>query len=540
MQAGGGPKRQRVHGGPEVEGMSLVNVDPPENAEAEVLMECIPGHLERLLEQYTSLSGEAVEHRAFADRSEVNEFVGQIQKGEARPVGMITFPYPRKAQERKVERAYWYELVGELSMRFVTVHAHFEGSWDTFRRQKAQGVADNDNSALKYITQINVRHAHSALLKQFHRRRMDPDDKERYHPAMYEEEEFFSEQHPWRMPVFAEDYGFAISTGRWDWRADADAQAGGFAIAGVRQQLAPLLAAFHGHPFEAVRYNALSSGAASDGSGGGGSGSGGGGGAAGGIAAASANIQPASSPVNAISLWRRGVIAIGRVQSQPHASQLLGTGFLVDGPLGLIATCAHNVLSAWFEGDSNTLDPGGSGVAIGVAGSGDVPTWCGVADVVRYSPPDSGYPYIPPAHWAFAKQPPGLMPERLDLAILRLRAPCTIENLPVAAPARALSLGRSAKVIEGDPLVMLGYGQVGGSGGSAEGTSTTTRGVASGTFYTTASGGAHSSELSTMFAHTDSSPRAFEQTGSRLILSFSAGTVVGQSLPTLARWQVGQ
>ena len=433
---------------------------------------------------------DTVEHRAFANSDEFDHFLSQLERGEAKAIGMFTFPYPRRGNERKVERAFWFERKGEVSMRFVTIHAHFFGDWNEFRRHSSG--SDAFNPALRWITQLNVRHAHSTLLRQYHPNRLNPDDK-RYKPSMYPEEDYLSQFHqPWQQPVFQEDYGLPLHGARgeppWEWRQDLKLQAlnapttdsdGFHAVAPRRRRhsvLARYLVLFEDHRFEAVTYNALPS-----------AGESGGGGPSGG--------GPSAPPGQAgpIELWQRGVVAIGRMRQPypPHVPTLVGTGFIVDGPLGLIATCAHNLLGAWFDGDAHTADPSDSGLAIGVAGSGAVPSWCGVADVVRYCPPDQAYPHDPPAHWSFAHQPPRLMAERLDLAILRLREPCTIDTLSLSTPARALSLGESAKVDVGDPLVMMGFGQTRRDSGfdTGEATSTMTRGVASGTFYTVATGG---------------------------------------------------
>ena len=132
-----------------------------------------------------------------------------------------------------------------------------------------------------------------------------------------------------------------------------------------------------------------------------------------------------------------------------------------------------------------------------MAESGMLPRWLSgsgvplLATVLRYSPPDAGFRYRAPASWSFAQpSSPQYVGGQLDLAILRLTPPCTIAelNLSAASPARALSLGDSASAGDGEPLVMLGFGQAAGSGGAEEGTSTTTRGIAAGTFYTLATG----------------------------------------------------
>ena len=168
-------------------------------------------------------------------------------------------------------------------------------------------------------------------------------------------------------------------------------------------------------------------------------------------------------------------------------------------------------------------------MAIGVAGSRDVPIWCGVADVVRYCPPDSGYP-TPSSIGRLPRSRRWLMPERQS------RHPSSARSVYNQGPLRhgACTSTRAEPIcggIEGDPLVMLGFGQVAGSGGSAEGTSTTTHGCIRRS--TRAEEREANSQPSVRAHATDLNPRIERLAQNRY--SHSQRTAVRPSSPTLAR-----
>ena len=233
--------------------------------------------------------------------------------------------------------------------------------------------------------------------------------------------------------------------------------------------------------------------------------------------------------------WRKGVVAVGIRQPGPgNDAKLMGTGFIVDLPTGLVSTCAHVVLDCFYEGAG--LDPGIHGVAIGV-GFGEQIRWVCRAEVLFISRPPASYdanacpgrqklpacnalmgpqetPNLthrtcvgcgrswtglplqkgpPPSHWSVQDS----TDERLDLAILRLVSfdtgspvvdPGSVLAHSPGNPAHALRLGDSTALQDGEPLVMLGYGQEAETGVGQERTSTVTRGAASGGFTSTKTG----------------------------------------------------
>ena len=191
--------------------------------------------------------------------------------------------------------------------------------------------------------------------------------------------------------------------------------------------------------------------------------------------------------------WRKGVVAIGIRQPGPgNDAMLMGTGFIVDLPTGLVSTCAHVVLDCFYEPGPG-LDPGVNGVAIGV-GFGERIRWVCRAELLFISRPPANYKKgPPPSHWSVQDS----TDERVDLAILRLVDldtglplvdPGSVLAHSTGNPAHALRLGNSTALEDGDALVMLGYGQEAGTGAGQERTSTVTRGVASGGFLSTKTG----------------------------------------------------
>ena len=230
----------------------------------------------------------------------------------------------------------------------------------------------------------------------------------------------------------------------------------------------------------------------------------------------------------ATQCWCKGVVAIGGRHAGSKDPTLIGTGFIVDLPTGLVSTCAHVVLNAFYDEPDGCLDPGVHGLAIGV-GFGEQIRWVCRAKVLFISRPPANYddnacpkdskpkckglgplqaPQArklkdracsscgtnwtglpiqkgpPPSHWPVQDS----TNKRLDLAVLRLVDLGTGSPLVDPAselahspgkPAHALRLGDSTALKDGEPLVMLGYGQEAGTGDGQERTSTVTRGVAS-------------------------------------------------------------
>ena len=185
----------------------------------------------------------------------------------------------------------------------------------------------------------------------------------------------------------------------------------------------------------------------------------------------------------AIPQWQNGVVAIGARKSD--AAELKGTGWLVDVPAGIICTCAHVVMDCYPHSASpQYLDASSHGVAVGV-GIGEQIRWYCRAKLLYISlwSTDGGYPHGLPDHWSR----PG-DEDRLDLAVLQL---CNWDGSqlapalsgPASAPwhraeeqAIALPLGRSASLIDGGELILLGYGQGKDMGVGDRRTSTTCRG----------------------------------------------------------------
>ena len=280
--------------------------------------------------------------------------------------------------------------------------------------------------------------------------------------------------------------------------------------------------------------------------------------------------------VEAIAQWQRGVVAIGLRRDPLSESVLIGTGFIVDMAAGIVSTCAHVLLSAFYDNEG-PLDPGLSGanggVAIGV-GIGERIQWICRADLCCISQPPARYaqnlcskcnhpqgPQAPPQQRRYKTQclqcfhpahqqkqflkgpPPSHWPVQesadlgaLDLALLQLAdvsgqplseqteamtgeplltlwPRCLMDGwtpdlgveaadhprgLPIPdgedrqlvlqsrAPhladlACALRLGHASTLQDGEPFIMLGYGQS-GTGSGADRTSTTTRGHFSGSY----------------------------------------------------------
>ena len=206
----------------------------------------------------------------------------------------------------------------------------------------------------------------------------------------------------------------------------------------------------------------------------------------------------------AIRELQSGVVAVG-LRSDAGSSVLMGTGFIVDVPSGLVVTCAHVVLDAFKEHkkqpdvfEDPCTDEDHRGLAIGVGGinEGKRIEWRCFAELRYLSLPpstwqDAQWPHgpCPPIHWAVPVDG-----DCLDLAILQL------VGLDGAAPqlghggsaSQALSLGLPpcTALSHGAELVMLGYGQEkqAGSGKGAERTATTMRGHFAGRYESNTSG----------------------------------------------------
>ena len=202
----------------------------------------------------------------------------------------------------------------------------------------------------------------------------------------------------------------------------------------------------------------------------------------------------------AIPQWQNGVVAIGARRSGGAEPTLMGTGWLVDLPAGLLCTCAHVVMDCYPRAKTPAfLDSLTSGVAIGV-GIGESIRWLYRADLRYLSLPaveEGGYPHALPAGWSPADDD-----KRLDLAVLQLTnwdgSPLDPHlNAPGAADwhrpggawqapgqcspgelAIALPLGRSTPdaLPDRSELVLLGYGQGKDMGVDSRRTSTTTTG----------------------------------------------------------------
>lgn len=190
----------------------------------------------------------------------------------------------------------------------------------------------------------------------------------------------------------------------------------------------------------------------------------------------------------AIPQWQNGVVAIGARRSGGAEPTLVGTGWLVDLPAGLLCTCAHVVMDCYPHAVTPTrLDARTDGVAIGV-GIGESIRWLYRADLRYLSLPstDVGYPHALPAGWSPADDG-----RRVDLAVIQLtnsdgspldpqlNAPGSAGWHRVGEAAIALPLGRSTPVAlpEGSELVLLGYGQGVDMGVGNRRTSTTPRGA---------------------------------------------------------------
>ena len=173
----------------------------------------------------------------------------------------------------------------------------------------------------------------------------------------------------------------------------------------------------------------------------------------------------------AIPQWQNGAVAIGARQLNGNTSRLVGSGWIIDLPLGLVCTCGHVVMDCFPHPDSPTnLDANMHGVAIGV-GVGETIRWYCRANVLHLSLPstDVGYPGTREA----AVTLPANNNQRLDFAVLRL---CNMDGTvplmpPLNDPTAALWHwpGQSAIALPicpdtssipiGAELVLLGYGQ---------------------------------------------------------------------------------
>ena len=159
------------------------------------------------------------------------------------------------------------------------------------------------------------------------------------------------------------------------------------------------------------------------------------------------------------------------------------TGAVVDGPAGIVSTCAHSILRMAtptpfgvtypsLTVGKGLQDPFTHGVAIGVSFDGETIEWKGAGHVVRVSFPmplpfekrtihgvTTVFRWAPPAHWTWH-----IDPGSLDLAVLKVvqwegstftdtTFPGTVGSVP-----RAFTL-RDTPLECGEPLVVVGHGQ---------------------------------------------------------------------------------
>lgn len=95
----------------------------------------------------------------------------------------------------------------------------------------------------------------------------------------------------------------------------------------------------------------------------------------------------------AIQQWQRSVVAIGVRRGGDAVPDLVGTGFIVDLPAGLVSTCAHVALAAFYD-FLGPLDPGIQGADGGLAvgfGTGEQIKWVCRADIKHISRPPASY-----------------------------------------------------------------------------------------------------------------------------------------------------
>ena len=193
-------------------------------------------------------------------------------------------------------------------------------------------------------------------------------------------------------------------------------------------------------------------------------------------------VSPTLSPPLDRDLdWQIGMVAIG-VQRGKGDPVLMGSGWVVDAPLGLICTCAHVVIDCFNISDVECMSE--LHIAIGV-GIDEPIRWCQHEDndqvrrhaEVRYLSlqPSDGRPSsetISSSHLVRDNK-------RLDLAVLQLQYSDGVQTWhdPRRAPHHwhhsgqlhgdspiALPLGRSSGLTSGfgGGLTLLGYGQAGG------------------------------------------------------------------------------
>ena len=86
-----------------------------------------------------------------------------------RPLGVLTFEFKNKVGSRgtagTVERELWFRDISteaKPESQYIVLHLHFEGTVAEYKDQKRLGKRDAENSALRKVTSLNVRHAVSA------------------------------------------------------------------------------------------------------------------------------------------------------------------------------------------------------------------------------------------------------------------------------------------------------------------------------------------------------------------------------------------
>eukprot|EP00966_Prymnesium_polylepis_P128364 2968669-Prymnesium_polylepis.2 len=177
----------------------------------------------------------------------------EAEPPQVRPAGQITFACKTgrggvrfSDGKARVERALWFELVERTpsSPKFAIIHIHYDGLWEDYVANSERAEA-----AVRFITQINVRHSQSAapLSRAYQGLYQGGPGSEAYY-GVYQEQR--------GVPVFeAERNG-----GKWNWQQDMPTESDGWTVAGrkLKPRFPRLLRLFYGHPFYRELANPLS------------------------------------------------------------------------------------------------------------------------------------------------------------------------------------------------------------------------------------------------------------------------------------------